>query len=260
MFSDMALCAMKMQAVCKIDFICTGGVFWSHGLTAGMTEALSRGTPYILTLDYDTVFSPDDVIELVRLADANPQADAIVPMQMRRENMFPLFTYGENGHADGIIQFKTLAQELVPIISGHFGCTLLRTSMLNSISKPWFQEVPDGDGTWREDHPTRPRIDADAWFWRQMREGGFGLFLAPGVVVGHSEMLITWPTPRLEPVYQKISNYQSAGKPCDGTFDRRTLENQIAQAVESVQEGRGDQCNEGPGVGVGQGEVCGAGA
>lgn len=252
MFSDAALCLMRLQAQCRMEMVVTGGVFWTHGLATAIEDALKRNVAYVLTMDYDTVFTPEDVYELVRLADEHPEADAIVPMQMRRENMFPLFTHGNNGAANGVVTFESLSKELMPIISGHFGLTLIRTSALNQLPKPWFLEVPDGSGAWSEDHPTKPRIDSDAWFWKSMRDAGMGIFLAPGVVVGHAELLITWPTPMLGPTYQKLTNYQTAGKPDGEIFDRKAVEAQIASTVEQIQEGVGNlEHHEGACVGSG---------
>jgi hypothetical protein len=238
-FSDDQVCLLKMQAALRIPCMFTSGVFWTHGLHAAITEAIARGPKYVLTVDYDTVFGPEDVIELHRIMEANPECPALVSLQMRREHQSPLFTYGEDGKPNGLIAHERMKADTIPIISGHFGLTMLRVSALEQLPKPWFLEIPDGDGNWTENHPIKPRCDADAYFWRKLNECGMVPCLAPGVVVGHVELMVTWPGPSLGPVHQKCTNYQTAGRPTDGIFSKQGLcEASAPAAVGAVQEGR----------------------
>jgi len=61
------------------------GAYW-HQVLSGQIEAAleNEAIKFIITCDYDTAFSPDDVMELWRLSNAMEDADAICPLQCKR--------------------------------------------------------------------------------------------------------------------------------------------------------------------------------
>ena len=55
-------------------------------------SAAEDGAEWILTVDYDTVFTPDTLRHLLTLMAEHPEADAIAPIQIRREEDYALVT------------------------------------------------------------------------------------------------------------------------------------------------------------------------
>jgi hypothetical protein len=76
------------------------------------------------------------------------------------------------------------------------------------MPKPWFCEHPDENGTWGVN-----KIDADIHFWQQVKKGGFRAFVAPRIVVGHIETVVSWPDINLERTMQDSGEYFQKGKP-----------------------------------------------
>src|SRR5680860_1019860 len=62
------------------------GVFWDQALERAFEHIIDSDFDAILTIDYDSVYSPQDLARLVKLLNDNPQADAIFPVQAHRAN------------------------------------------------------------------------------------------------------------------------------------------------------------------------------
>jgi hypothetical protein len=57
-------------------------------------------------------------------------------------------------------------------------------------------------------------LDDDVYFWRKWAEAGFSCFIAPHVVVGHLQLMVTWPgRDGMAPVHQYASHYRDGGLP-----------------------------------------------
>jgi len=186
------------------------GVFWHHALSRSIRNAIefdfedgSDGFDFILTADYDTYAVIDDIKDLVSLLARSPEADCIVPAQMKRGGTGEILARGHN---------LNLMESLVPIETGHFGLTLFRKSFFERLALPWFSEKPDAEGHWGEG-----RIDADIGFWLNAKKAKLNVMLAPGIVVGHGEELITYPrivNGKPQKVYQAVSDWLNGqGKP-----------------------------------------------
>jgi SAM-dependent methyltransferase len=187
----------------------TTGAFWGQCLTRSIEEALAEGAEWILTIDYDSIYSADTVEALMATAAAHPEVSALVPLQMGRRSNHPLLTIaGENGRNRGEIDRAVLDETLVPINTGHFGLTLLRASAFADLPRPWFIGKPDEDGRWGAG-----RTDDDIHFWRNWRAAGLQIHCAPRVVIGHAELQVIWPSANLEPLYQYASDYWTEGEP-----------------------------------------------
>lgn len=205
-----------MYDVCRgrgIPFRRSMGVFWGKKLTEAMKTAIEQDSPeWILTLDYDTVFTAAHLDALIDLAMRHPGADAIAPLQASRHHQHVMLTVPtEDGKANRAnVPREALDGELLPLRTAHFGCTLIRVSSLLKLPKPWFRQVPDDDGEWG-DHS----IDEDIWFWHQWRKAGFRLDLACHVPVGHCDIAIRWPDVNLETVYQTPREFLKKGPPDD---------------------------------------------
>jgi predicted SAM-dependent methyltransferase len=208
-FADQVACVIATVDKLKIPTRLRQGVFWGQTLTAAIEQAIQDGAEYILTIDYDSVFTPDDVRELYRLMQTNPEADAIFAMQVGRDRDSILLTIRKSAtkNASGIERQK-MAADLLPASTGHFGLTLIRVSSLQKMPKPWFLHHPDPQNGWGDG-----RVDEDIHFWRQAECSGWKVFQANRVVIGHGQFLISWPDQNLQPVHQYAGDYRMSGAP-----------------------------------------------
>lgn len=185
------------------------GVYWSQCLERGFDKLLEDGVDAILTIDYDTVYTPQHVRTLMRLMILHPEADAICPMQSARGWDSVLATVElPDGTVSGQVPRSLFDADLLKLKTGHFGLTLIRASSLKSVSKPWFLSVPAKDGSWGEGH-----VDDDIYFWRKWAESGKTLYAANRVAVGHIEPMIKWPGRDLGAIHQRVANYWNEGAP-----------------------------------------------
>lgn len=209
-FMDNFFCAFEAFAALRIPFRRMTGAFWGQCLTRAMQQVMDQDAPdYILTLDYDSVFTQGDVEGLLSAAMRNPDADAIAPIQAARTRATPLFTLAdEAGASRGSVDRDEFAQELVRAKTAHFGLTLIKTAALRDLPAPWFHGQPDPDGGWGE-----KRIDDDIAFWYAWRDAGKSLYVCPRVAIGHAELMIRWPDRNMSATYQHPTEFSERGKP-----------------------------------------------
>src|SRR6185436_11088699 len=62
------------------------GAFWCQCMERLMLSHMDDGTEWLLTMDYDSVFEIRHFDALANLMLKHPEADAIAPLQMQREN------------------------------------------------------------------------------------------------------------------------------------------------------------------------------
>ena len=185
------------------------GAFWGQCLERGLEETIAKGYDYILTIDYDTVFTAENVKTLMRLMHLHPEADAIAPLQSARGWSSPLMTMKlSDGMDANSVPRNYFDADLTPLKTAHFGLTLLRVSALKDLPKPWFWGKPAPDGTWGEGH-----TDDDIYFWRQWEAAGKTVFNANRVVVGHLELMIKWPGRDLNTIHQRAPEFWREGPP-----------------------------------------------
>lgn len=203
-------CAFQAFSKARVPYAMAGGAYWHQVLSEVLESQLADPEiRYVLTCDYDTVFTHEDVLELYRLMEALPEADCIFPLQSMRSTGRPLFTVrGKDGERKHRIADTDLARHVLPVATGHFGLTILRVERLRSLPRPWMNSAPAPDGRWGEG-----RTDADIAFWRHWKAEGRTLYLAPRVVVGHLQEVVTWPGPDLRPIYQTTKDYDTGGMP-----------------------------------------------
>jgi predicted SAM-dependent methyltransferase len=213
-FTNNFHCAQQVFGPLGIGMSVGFGVFWHAALSRLFEEHLDA--ELLVVLDYDTTFARADLEALLLLMRRYPEADAICPLQCRREDdTSPLFTvdagrvdpYGTKP-AEIILSAADLAGDLFPIASGHFGLTAIRTSAIRKVPKPWFHAQPGPDGRWDEG-----RLDADVAWWRDFAAAGCKLFLAPRLVVGHLQLANFWPDRSLKPKPQYVKDWDKSGKP-----------------------------------------------
>lgn len=216
-FADNMFCAIQTLAPLGIPFEKVTGAFWGQCLERVMEANVDdgwhppSGTEWILTLDYDTVFLPEHLHQLAVLMEEHPEADAICPIQYKRDENTVLFRrVDEQGNY--IKTPATLADfdgPLTRIGWGHFGLTLIRASSLLRLPHPWFDGQPDPNGRWHDPG----KVDDDIYFWNKFRENGLKLYLANHVAIGHLQLVATWPGRDFAPIHQYVSEFQSKGTP-----------------------------------------------
>ena len=186
-----------------------GGAFWEQGIQNALVKAVDKGIDWVITLDYDTLFAPEDVRELLSLAALHPHADAIVPVQVRRNHeQFMFSMHDSGGSMRRSVEIEELEADLTPIETGHFGMTLIKLAALKDIPKPWLWSQPDADGNWSDE-----RTDADIYFWRKFRAAGRKVYQANHIKLGHIQVTSAWPTTNWEIKHQYLSDWTSNGKP-----------------------------------------------
>lgn len=213
-FMDNLFCIFEGLEPYKIPVIKMQGAFWGQCLERGIQTQIDIGADAILTIDYDTIFSHIDVGRLIKLMIEHPEADAIVPVQSGRMGKKALLSMkSKSGLLREIVPIDEFQPELTRIYSGHFGLTLIRTSSLLRLSHPWFIDVPAMDGQWGSG-----RVDADINFWRKMEQSGMKVYSANRIIIGHLELLVTWPGCDFSPIYQTVNDYQNNFMPPDNIW------------------------------------------
>lgn len=186
-----------------------GGTEWGKGLESVCEHILKTENPdYICTLDYDSVFDVDDLRKLLAFMQHRPDVLAAWPVQAHRHMDLPL-GMAPAGAAMGVYDFSG---EFTKMWSGHFGCTMIRKQVFESIPHPWFWSVPNQlTGTWEGSS------DADITFWKWMDLHGMKFGQVNTVQIGHMEWCVKWLTPK-GVAWQPIQNYKKKGRPANAAF------------------------------------------
>lgn len=179
------------------------GAYYNQGMEWAIEKALSHSPDYVLTIDYDTIFTVETLGRMCLLVDNYRDFDAIVPCQVRRGNEYCMF----NADMSNDRWQKINYYDVFPILNGHFGFTMFRAEKFAAMKRPWFQCQPGPDG-WGEG-----RIDGDMNFWNRWKEAGNTVGLASRVSVGHIETVVTWPDEAMRPIYQHTKEWRESGKP-----------------------------------------------
>lgn len=186
------------------------GVFWGQTMTAAIRQTLALpNVKYIYTVDYDSVFTAAQMMELYYLAEDYPEADAICGTQVGRDRDTVLMTIrGSDGKNKPGVLRSEVESDLLKVNTAHFGLTILRAEKFATLKKPWFLHHPDENGEWEEG-----RIDEDIHFWRNWEACGNTVYQANNVRLGHMQQMITWPNDELQPVHQYLGDYRKHGPP-----------------------------------------------
>jgi len=207
-FTNNLMVATKVIVPMGIDFEVGYGVFWSQGLTKMIEEQIKKGMEWIVILDYDSYYLKEHLLALCQLMQEHPEADAIVPIQIKREHDTVLAGVEDPVKANCEYDANT---DLVEVDTGHFGLTLFRVSAFAKLKKPWFLAVPDKDGGWGAGH-----LDTDIYFWKNWRKCGLKAYLTPQVLIGHMQLMVTWPGAFVKgskPTHQYINTCTEKGIP-----------------------------------------------
>ena len=188
-FTANMFCVIRGMLPLGIEVEQGSGVFWGQVLSRIMQKQIDAGKEYILTMDYDTWFTDKHVLMLAALMEKFPEADAIFPLQVKRESDGIM---AGRRMPEGVKKMEVALSEfqsaLTPMTTGHFGLTMIRVSAIKKLKKPWFLAVPNKNGEWFDD-----RLDEDIYFWNKAHDQGFKSFLATGVSIGHVQQMCTFP-------------------------------------------------------------------
>lgn len=169
-----------MNAIGRFGFptLTCEGVYWDQCMQNGLKPFIQQHE-LILFVDYDTVFNHINVIDLLKSMYEVPDADAMIPIQIARHHNLPLCF-------DSTIDYTKKYQR---IHRGHFGLTVVRSSAISKMPKPWFKSIPNDQGEWEEG-----KTDADLFFWDKMKETGNKVYTANHICLGHMDLMIKYPT------------------------------------------------------------------
>ena len=209
-FMDNFDCAQRALQPLGINVFRVTGAYWGQCLTEAIEKVLAENAEYVLTIDYDTIYTKQHVVTLLELMAACPEIDALAPIQVARWDARPLWKLPPNhdGTPQREIAMDVLRQDIMPADHAHFGLTVLRAAALRRMAKPWLHAVPDANGGWGEG-----RVDADIAFWHQWKAAGNKLFIANRVPVGHVDVVIRWPDKNLESALQYTGDFVKHGPP-----------------------------------------------
>jgi hypothetical protein len=177
------------------------GAFWSNTLENLFEGAIQDDLDWILTIDYDSIFTAEQLGVMLESMSSRHDIDAMCAMQARREGETPLCTI------EGKKEKTINPNEPFQITTGHFGLTIIRVEALKQIPRPWFFGVPNASGTYIDENTSdnvterltdlrrwcdiedsnHGRIDADIWFWHQWKHAGKNLYMHPESRIGHLE-------------------------------------------------------------------------
>jgi tRNA (mo5U34)-methyltransferase len=208
-FTDNLQCTTAALMPMRIPLINVQGAFWGQCLERGIQKCIDSGYDIIVTIDYDTAFKREDLEAILKIMVENPDVSAVLPIQIGRGNRLPLATLKtRTGVVRNEVPLEEFKADTIQIATGHFALTALRVKDLMDVPHPWFHDQPNTDGQWGPG-----RVDADIYFWQELEKAGKKVLMANRVVVGHMELLCTWPDSTLRPIYQMPGDFHDNGKP-----------------------------------------------
>jgi len=162
-----------------IPLTVSGGVYYGQCMQTMFEDVAGGKADYILTIDFDSMFTDKHVQRLLNVVVSNHEIDALAAIQPKRG-------------AGTILASRGKEQELawdgnpIQVTSAHFGLTVIDVRKLQQVEKPWFFAKPDENGSWQTN-----KIDDDVWFWRQWENAGNSVFIDPACRLGHLEEVVT---------------------------------------------------------------------
>ena len=199
-FTDNMMCAVAAFLPLGISLRKDSGAFWEQSLSRVFQEALDAGADYIIAVDYDSVFTQDDVKYLLTLAVAN-DLDAVFPVQIKRGCDEMLATIAPDA---------VPSVHLTPALTGHFGLTVIKADSLRKLPKPWLWSIPSRTtGEWAKGEKT----DADIAFWCLAVQTGWKVMLAHRCRIGHMEQIVSYQTKDGKALHVGMNDWQEHGHP-----------------------------------------------
>lgn len=168
------------------------GAYWHQTMQQLLEDCVRDELDWVLTLDYDSMFSSEHVQRLIDVMAASPYIDALAALQVRRGSIeCPLLN---TGNGEGVVEFNG---HPVKVRSAHFGLTMFRVEKFRELPKPWLVGKPGPSGSYDNE-----RIDADINFWLHWGEHGRSVYVDPECRIGH-----------LQPMVAEFAEEMQDGKP-----------------------------------------------
>lgn len=162
-----------------IPLTVSGGVYYGQCMQTMFEDVAQGKADYILTVDFDSMFTDKHIQRLLNIVVSNDEIDALAAIQPKRGAGTILASRGEE-------QDLAWNGQPIKVTSAHFGLTVIDVRKLQYVAKPWFFARPDDAGSWQNN-----KIDDDVWFWRQWETAGHSVYIDPGCRLGHLEEVVT---------------------------------------------------------------------
>lgn len=176
---------IALQAVERPDntsIVYSTGLMFDYNTNRIIKLALENNYEWVWLLDDDHVFEPDILMNLL-----NRNVDFVFPMCLQRMPPFnPVLhkSLEEGGNCSG---FENLKGKSGIVDIGNWstgkGCVLIRRSVFEKISYPWFE-----NGIL-----TSQSTASDTYFCKKMNDAGVPVYVDLDNVTGHITPMAIWP-------------------------------------------------------------------
>ena len=187
------------------------GINWGAAMQNGFNKLIHSGADYLITIDYDSIFTNEDVKELLRLAIRYPDADAIAAWQASRwkEHKALAGIQMQGGEWGGGVLIEDMKRtDLTRVDNSVYALTIIKVAAIQKMAKPWFLDTPNAEGEWEYG-----KTDADSYFWHKFKEAGSSLYMANRVRIGHLHEDVLWLDDDFNLIKQDLTDYYSNGRP-----------------------------------------------
>lgn len=155
---------------------------------------------YIMFIDTDQVFEPEDAYRLIDTMEANPKIDVLAGMYVMADNTLStvILDWDEDFFSEhGRFDFKTPRQMqeigkaspngLVKAFYGGLGFSIFRKGVFDKLEYPWFEPI-----THKVGRGTDLMGEDVSLFWK-LNQKGVDFWVDPFVYVGHEKFQILKP-------------------------------------------------------------------
>jgi hypothetical protein len=190
----------------RIPLTVSGGVFYGQCMQKMLTTLCDSDCEYAVTVDFDTLFTSDQLLRLISIIKQESDIDAITGVQVRRGKPTMLGTcHGGEVVSEDERRVTVDDRGLLRAKTAHFGLTVIDLAKLRTVPKPWFLSTPNADGEWEGD-----KTDDDVHFWLQWEKAGNSIYIDPEVKLGHVEEMVAVHDQHMNPVHIYPSDWEKA--------------------------------------------------
>jgi hypothetical protein len=190
----------------RIPLTVSGGVFYGQCMQKMLTTLCDSDCEYAVTVDFDTLFTSDQLLRLLSIIRQEHDIDAITGVQVRRGKPTMLGTcHGGEVVSEDERRVTVDERGLLRAKTAHFGLTVIDLAKLRTVPKPWFLSTPNADGEWEGD-----KTDDDVHFWLQWEKAGHSIYIDPEVKLGHVEEMVAVHDQNMNPVHIYPSDWEKA--------------------------------------------------
>jgi hypothetical protein len=178
--STWALCQIwKAMNAAGVPLNVTQSVFYHECMQRMLEDAIAKGIDVAVMVDFDSIFTGEDVTQLISRLVYTDHIDALAALQTKRSTPTPLFSKA------GLSGDVNLTGEVIEVDTAHFGLTAIKLDRLKGMPKPWFWSQPNEHGEWGDG-----RTDADVSFWRSWISFGRSIYIDLTTSIGHMEEMV----------------------------------------------------------------------